>query len=250
MASYRYRAMIPAKQIGASINGGEAQVVVFSKPFPEDYELAKSIKGKCKIVVDVCDDHTDVELYQQMIELADKVTCPTEEMSRRLGGADVIPDPYEEEETPPHSQGKKALWFGHRTNLKDILPYTQKLKNIDLTIMSGPNVDGVVPWSLEAQHKALRENNLVLIPTRTDYKSPNRLINSIRAGCFVLAGYSPAHDEFKQFCYIGNILVAKQWLGEFGWMTDELVKNGQDYIRDKYSPEAIGKRWEQVLDSI
>lgn len=254
MASYRYRAKIPAEQIGADINGGEAEIAVFSKPMDGDIDLAKSIKSQgCKIVLDICDDHLSLPLYQDMLKLADLVTCGTEEMRRRIGKGEIIPDPYEEEETTPHTQGNKALWFGHQINYPDIEAWKPHLKGLDLHIMTGPRqIAGCSLWSLENQHKALKESNIVLLPVRkgVEHKTSNRLLNALRAGCFPICSHHPSYEEFRQFAWLGDPHTAIRWLSEFSSITDEIVKAGQDYIRDKYSPETIGKRWKEVLGSI
>lgn len=254
MASYRYRAEIPAKQIGATINGGEAEIAVFSKPMAGDMELAESVKSQgCKIVVDICDDHLSGPLYQAMLKLADLVTCGTEEMRRRIGLGVVIPDPYEEEETAPHTNGNKALWFGHMTNLNDLQAWQPYLSGIDVTVMTGPKkIQGCELWSLEAQKKALRAHNIVLLPTRkgAEYKTPNRLLNALRSGCFPVCSHHPSYEEFRQFCWLGDPHTAIKWLSEFRTITDELVLEGQEYIRDKYSPERIGRLWQDALASI
>lgn len=85
MASYRYRCRIPSEQLKVPTNNLNAKVVVFTKPIPEDVEIAKKIKADGrKVVVDFCDDHFDQEHYKQLLLLADAITCPTVEMAKRI----------------------------------------------------------------------------------------------------------------------------------------------------------------------
>ena len=84
-ASYRYRAEIPAKAIGATVNGGEAHVLIFSKPTPDDVILAKESKADgLNIIFDVGDDHFNHAvwgpIYREMVGLADALVTPTENM--------------------------------------------------------------------------------------------------------------------------------------------------------------------------
>lgn len=247
MASYRYRAKIPAEQLGGTLNGGEADIVVFVKPMLDDFELAKNFKSHgVKIVFDVNDPHFDQPIYRNMLEIADLVTCASEVTKLQLGRGIVIPDPYEENEIKPHTMGKKALWFGHQTNLKDLDAWKPYISSLNVGVLTGKD------WSLEAQSSALREANIVLLPSRkgVEYKTANRLVNSLRAGCFPICSPHPSYEEFRQFIWIGDPHTALQWLSEFSDITDELVLAGQAYIRDRFSPEAIGQKWKQALETL
>ena len=129
-ASYRYRAEIPARAIGATVNGGEAQVLIFSKPTPDDVAMAKEMKAEgVKIVADFSDDHFNHAIwgpvYREMIGLADWVVTPTENMRDRLHKyyddltVTVIPDPYEEAYSTPHANGAEPfLSYGHQPNFQ------------------------------------------------------------------------------------------------------------------------------------
>src|SRR6185436_5411339 len=134
-ASYRYRAQIPAQQLGASVNGGEGSVFIFSKPTPDDLTLAKECKAEgVKVVADLGDDHFKHPImgpvYVEMVRICDALVVPTENMAGRImkyigRKADaVIADPYEEPFCMPHANGQAAryLWYGHPANLKDLQP--------------------------------------------------------------------------------------------------------------------------------
>lgn len=251
MASYRYRSYIPAKQIGASINEGEADVLVFSKPVLQDLYMAREAKGEAKIVVDICDNHFNHPglgpVYKEILSLSDAAVCPTEYMAhliRRLTGKEacVISDPYEEAYQRPHANGDKRLWFGHESNLKDI----EQHKWIgNLTILSGSD------WSPKAQYEALRDNNIVVLPTSpgSEYKSPNRLVNSVRGGCFVVADKHPAYVEFKKMMWVGPIGQGIQYSKCFVNELNDRVTECQTYIK-KFSPENIGAQWKSFLASV
>lgn len=267
LASYRYRAMIPAQAMGACLNGGqEGHAYIFSKPNPDDFLLAKQCKHEgVKVIVDIGDDHFNSPvwgpIYRELMALADCVVTPTPAMSDRMfkhvqRHADVIiPDPYEEPHTPPHADGAKMLWHGHHGNMKDLRPWYDFLKNEDLTIVSNVVMEDhpkSVYWSPEVQTKAMQEANLVLIPTRkgVEYKSANRLVNAIRAGCFpICGGQVLSYREFRHMAWVGNFATGIQWAKYFHAELNALVAYGQQYI-EKFSPAAIGKQWQEVVDTV
>lgn len=265
-ASYRYRAAIPAQQVGGTVNGGEGQVFIFSKPTPDDVTLAKECQADgCKVVADLGDDHfrhaTWGPVYIEMAKLADALVTPTENMAGRImkyigRKADcIIGDPYEEPWRAAHANGaERFLWYGGVSNLKDLLPYRQFMKEIDLTILTGANHREsfhYIRWSPQAQTEQLGLANVVFLPVRkgVEYKSPNRLVNALRAGCFVVGDTHPSHREFRDFCWTGNPVTGIKWAQHFRNDLNDMVTAGQAYI-ETYSPEAIGKQWTQLLTSL
>ena len=283
-ASYRFRAAIPAKgleRLGHSvcINQGEADIFVFSKPMLNDYEIAEDVKNQgARVVFDVVDDHLTHPIfgpiYNKMIELADVLVSPTQNMAERVYRVSgrtpiVIPDPYEEEKQQPHATGDKLLWFGHRTNLKDLAPWKPYLNGI--TILTGPNIhepvaikagkklaqtqsinvlDGrtYLEWSLEAQTREFTNHNIVVIPTHqgAEYKSANRLVNAVRGGCFVVCSPHPSHEEFRSMAWVGNIKTGVDWARAFENELNDRVTEAQAYV-EKFSPDAVAKLWEGAL---
>lgn len=268
MASYRYRAQIPADEVAqyngfkTSINEGDADVVVFSKPLPEDLEVAEKAKSEgTKIVVDMGDDHfTDIEAptYHKFAGIADAIVTASNVMRGRIydytkRDAVVIPDPYEQEEVEPHAEGDDFLWFGHVRNFPEIQSVLHLLGDRKLRLVSGPKeMPQVIPWSPQNINKAFRLSNIVLLPTKqgSEYKSPNRLLNSIRAGCFPVCMTHPAYLEFQHMVWVGHFPTGLKWIEAFKSDLNGLVKEAQDYIRDRYSPREIGKQWAKFLGSI
>ena len=266
MASYRYRAMMPAAQVGGTVNGGDAQVLIFSKPTPDDLVLAKDNKEHgVKIVADLGDDHFNHAIwgpiYREMVRLADCVVTPTNNMAARIKTYTgrtvdaVIADPYEEALQPPHANGaEKYLWFGNPVNLKDLTQWKPHLKDLDLTIVKTSNHKlefDYLTWSPEVQTAQLGKANVVILPTRkgAEYKSANRLVNAVRAGCFVVASTHPSATEFRRFIWAGSFVTGLQWAKYFKDELNDMVREGQAYC-EKFSPENIGTQWAQVLDAV
>lgn len=266
MASYRYRALVPATHLSringysCAINGGAADILVFSKPMIDDVDMLKAAKKEgCKIVVDFCDDHFDKNAHYKFIaKEADLVVCPTPVMADRILEhtgrlADhVIPDAYEHEEKEPHAEGFNLLWYGHKSNLQDIKMWVPHIRDPwKLSIATGPNYPEADKnkWGVEAIAEELSKANSVFIPTRkgAEYKSNNRVLNAVRGGCFVIAANHPSHAEFRKWLWVGEPQTGLNWAKAFQKDLNGLVKEAQNYIREKYSAKTIGKLWEEVV---
>jgi len=268
MASYRYRAALPAQEVGklngfkTAINDGNADIVVFSKPLAMDLDTARTAKAEgAKIVVDLADDNfgtVERDTYMQFAALADAIVTGSPVMRARLQDyvkrdAHVIGDPYEEPESAPHADGDQYLWFGHMRNfheLKTVLPAMGMRK---LRVCVGPKVvPGTIPWNPANIREAFRLSNIAILPTMRghEYKSPNRLLNAIRAGLFPICMGHPAYTEFRHLCWVGHFPTGLRWADAFRGDLNGLVLKAQDYIRDRYSPAAIGAQWASFLESV
>lgn len=268
MASYRYRCAIPGQELEkhghqVAFNGGDAHIAVFTKPTLDDLTVSKVIKANgCLVIVDIGDNHFEHpelgDVYRKMVQIADVTVAPTKVMAdihAKYTDVDtwVIPDPYELPRAVPHANGDKLLWFGGNWNLKDVHPY---VKHPNLNIVTGPNVpDGMgwTPWSPESQATALSEANIVLLPHRpgTEYKTANRLINAVRAGCFVVADPHPQYEEFRDMVWTSGVATGLRWVEENRSYLNEGVIAAQKYVEKHYSPKAIGDLWATlILDCI
>jgi hypothetical protein len=257
MASYRYRTLIPAHQLCADINNHNAGIIVWGKPGLGDAEHVQRLKANGQTVIaDFCDNHFDHPqlgpAYRRIAEIADICTAPTTTMAALIpvavGKKAVIPDPYEMPEESPHADGDKILWFGHNAGLKAL--YYQPP---NLTVVTGPQVkEGWVPYSLESLREEMRKANIAIFPTIKghEYKSPNRLVNALRMGLFPVCDRHPSYEEFKDFIYMSEVPTGIKWAREFKHELNVFVKQGQDYIRDRFSPEAIGMQWKELLEAV
>jgi len=270
MASFRYRTQMPATEVAkhngfkTAINGGDADIVVFSKPTKDDFPIAEKAKLEgAKIVVDLADDHFQRDdTYKKYAELADAIVCASDVMRARIYDytkkhAVSISDPYEVPECAPHADGDQLLWFGHQVNMGALLHVLPLLKDRPLRVVTGPKpAPNCILWSPENLMNAFAASNTVILPVKRgdEHKSPNRLINSLRAGCFVVTMEHPSYDEFKRFIWAGKspsgFPTGLRWMDAFRSDLNDLVKAGQDYIRDKYSPTTIGAQWASFLESV
>ena len=244
IASSRLRAFIPQDELlkYGIVKGRD--ILVYGKHVV-GMEIAKRFRLR---VYDICDDHfhTIHEIYYRLhAKEADLITVNSEAMReivlRETGReATVIPDPYESVEVKA-GMGEGTLWFGHESNLKTIESYRDLID----VVLTHPE------WTREKQIQAIKECAFVLLPTdERKGKSANRLIEAIINGRFVIAGELPAHDEFKPWMWIGDIREGLEWAQNNRNECVERVRRCQDYIRDKFSPETIGKLWLETLEKL
>lgn len=251
MASYRYRAAIPAREMGASLNDMSAEYLVIAKPDGVliDEIAAAKIAGS-KIIVDFCDDHFDREHYKDMLRLADAVTCTTQAMADRIKQfgrePSIVGDPYEFEEAAPHCAGANVLWFGHAVNyagLKRVLP---DLTGCSLRVVS--NIPGTIPWSIETMVEQFERADIVIIPATAEYKSPNRAVEAIRQGCFVVAEPHPALNDFPGI-WLGNIKDGIQWASKNHEQANQRTAEAQNYVRERFSPRTQAFAMSRIIQA-
>jgi hypothetical protein len=247
LASSRYRAIIPTAELAKLGIGPGSEWVVMGK---HNWNWDEQTAGYSKKCFDVCDDNFDHPQWGEHYHLcclkADLVTCNSAEMQRiiheRTGkDAIAIPDPYEQPEKPPRVHDK-LLWFGHRTNLRDLAPWVGKLKNLEVV----SNFEGTTQWSPQEMDRAFDRAGLVVIPTgKSMAKSANRAIESLRRGLFPVCGYLPSYGDLG--VYVGDIGDGVKWALSHQDEVISRIKRAQAYIRGEYSPRRIGALWKAAL---
>ena len=241
IASWRYRAQIPSEG-WATLNDFTADTLIFAKP--EANELMHMARAKARgawVVVDFCDDHFDWVHYKEALRLADAVTCPTEAMAQiiKKHGRDamVIADPYEYPEAKPHYNGVNLLWYGHGVNKKSLERIMPDLEGYPLRVVS--NFGGTIPWSHETMLEEFARADIVIIPKTEEYKSPNRAIEAIRQGCFVVAEPQPSLKDFP--IWLGNIKKGIEWTKQQN--VNELIFKAQKFVTELYTPKILIDKW-------
>ncbi len=248
MASYRYRCKIPSLEMGLAMHNLDANVIVFSKPISSDLNLAKELKvrGK-KIVADFCDDHFEEPHYQDMLLLADAVTCPTVSMASRIREfgytATVIPDPYEFPQAKPHCNGSKLLWFGHALNYPSLERVLPEIEDYDLRIVS--NREGAIQWTPDVMYSEFPRADIVIIPATRSHKSANRAVEAIRQGCFVVAEPHPSLEDFPGI-WIGNIKEGIEWATQNPQLANEGTATAQMFV-ENFSPAQTASAWKSLF---
>lgn len=250
LASSRLRAKIPQDELAKMGIQKGSDIIVYGKHWLTDAVL----QGFGRYVFDVCDDHFDGEhgtYYRKHIDRADAVTCNSATMQKRIKevtGRDsvVIREPYESEEKEP-SIGPNLLWFGHRSNLRDLNRIMPKLTH-HLCILS--NHPDYPKWTPEAYQREISKDCIVVVPTGEKLaKSENRMVEAIRNGKYVCAEHLPAYESLNAYP-LGDIPSHIEWALSNTEQAIERIKSAQSLIRDKYSPRSIAEQWLEVLNGI
>lgn len=249
IASSRLRASIPQRELlKMGVKQGR-DVLIYGKHLLTE----KDVSHFGKLVFDVCDDHfqnADLgDYYRKHVAMADAVTCNSEVMRDRIKEetgrvATVIREPYESDEKEADI-GDLLLWFGHQSNFKDLERIAPEL-DYPLLILS--NKAGYPEWTPENFARAISEPCIVIIPTgKSQAKSENRMVESIRRGRYVCAEHLPSYEQFGQFMPLGNI--AEHIESALANPAESIgrIKDAQDYIRERYSPETIARQWLEVI---
>ncbi|MFH1044091.1 MAG: hypothetical protein V1796_03345, partial [Pseudomonadota bacterium] len=263
LASYRYRCKIPMRELGrmgVECRMGKGSITVCSKHFLP-LEDAVRIKKISKIVYDISDDHFGGrwdEHYRTMIDMADAITCPTEAMAGRIleetgRAAHVVTDPYEfqrEEPQMPSGTVTNLLWFGHQLNLPGLIAQLPRLGKWNLRVVS--NAEGYIPWSLQTMYREFANCDVVIIPvpgeTRKQVKSPNRMVESIRQGRFVVANPMPAYAKYGM--WQGDLVEGLEWIAAHKDAALTTVCNAQRVIEASHSPRVVAEQWKRVFERL
>lgn len=223
---------------------------------------------------------------RRMIGLAGTVVTASTALQQKIKqefGKDafVVGDPFEgprgTARGPGGSARLKALWFGHPVNLPSLyqslpaLLQAGKKKPMDLRIVT-ERVEGIereckdfnarhrntlslrfAEWSNAETWSSLQAADFVVIPAvsghpRTLAKSPNRIIESLWAGRFVLAQPIPSYMEFSDWAWIGDDIAAGiGWMMENASLIESRIHAAQEHIARTYAPEQITSTWETIL---
>jgi uncharacterized Rossmann fold enzyme len=241
-ASWRYRAKIVSDG-WASLNDFTADTLIFAKPQANELmEMARAKARGAWVIVDFCDDHFDWVHYKEALRLADAVSCNTEVMKNIIKehgrDATVIGDPYEYPEAKPHYNGLNLLWYGHAVNKHSLERILPDLEGYNLRVVS--NFGGAIPWSHETMLKEFARADIVLMPATAEYKSPNRAIEAIRQGCFVVS----ERDLGIPHIYVGNILEGIKWTQTQD--TNTLISKAQKFVTEEFTPRILIDKWKTL----
>jgi 5,10-methenyltetrahydromethanopterin hydrogenase len=104
-------------------------------------------------------------------------------------------------------------------------------------------------WSFDKQGEVVRDSDIVLLPIPkgmplVQVKSPNRVIDSIQQGRFVLTNDGvDSYKKLKDFIHLGSLKEGLKWALNNRDQVIEKIKQGQIYINKNHSPQTVGQRW-------
>lgn len=174
----------------------------------------------------------------------------------------------------------QLAWFGHQSNLQPVYDLAQSIVDariawpVDLTLVSRDGFGArefaeifnhhhggrcrlkFVEWSLDETRRALDECELAVVPAdsglrKTAVKSPNRIVEILRAGRLPIAFPVPSYRQFAPYGWIGEDVVAGiVWAMQHRDEARIRIKAGQAYVEQNFSPESIGVQWRTALESL
>lgn len=276
LASSRYRAIIPG---GVLQRRGDADIYIgldamgdAVNVYHKYYEQHLRNCGTHPGIVDIVDDYIfedfvrekpqhawKAEVTEKLVATAKAITTSTpiqaERIRERFGvDATIIQDVYEWPERPFRwTGGESVMWFGAPYNMNALIGVEIDC-GIEAITDCDPGRHGnmlYTPWSRATMERGFSRHDVCLLPALPHAwargKSPNRIVNALRAGKFVLTNEHPAHDEFREFVWMAKPLSGLRWARANPEKAQAMVEAGQAYIRDRYSPEAAADKWLEVF---
>jgi hypothetical protein len=272
-ASHRYRVQSPILELrrlgeNAHVNAGD--VTIFGKHDDLLSKTSEAIrKRNGKIIFDVCDDHFNSSpeysvAYFRGCKEADVLVAATSAMQRRIKEATgrdsvVIGDPYLFPEDSPAmvNGGRNLLWYGHNSNIPGLLEILPKLTGSLAVVSKGIDI-ATREWSHKGVLDALAWCDIVIIPTSVENefrvpgnlphpacKSPNRLVEAVRRGRYVIAdSVVESYKPYGMWC--GNIVEGLDWVRRNPREALDQVRKAQSLVKQLNDPAEIGKQWRDV----
>ena len=245
--------------------------------------LAEASARGTPAIVDICDNvflGPDAGVHEALIDVATRVTAPTEELAgiiRKLGApVDIIPDCLEgggtDAPVPPLVGPLKLLWFGRRKNsapLLDCLPEVAAQlarRTISLavvcddaatlvaeTMQRAPSlqVHGI-EWTPGDLTAALSACHVVLTPTSTDpafiAKSPNRLAHALWHNRPVVTQPFASLGSIGSFATVGDTIASALQSALDDWpKTVARTQAGRAHVAAILAPEVVARQWDKAL---
>ena len=287
-SSSRLRASIPAEKYGKVITNisdvSQDDVVVFSKKssIPEiQYVVDRGIK----FIFDICDDQFEDPVYVKLFSYAcsncDLITVPSRKMKelaekKTNKNAFITSDPSERERRIPSfspSDKVRILFFGcvdnfstvpwqdivnklteNNINFKiDAIINYQRLYNINTDFFETHE------WTFEKHTQFLNDCDLVFLPFKNNQKnistkSPNRVVESLNAGKFVVTNYGvDSYNILKDFIFLDEydrLVDGILWTLKNQDAVIEKITEGQKFLDKNYSIESVANTWKQAHDLV
>lgn len=222
----------------------KADINLFHKHRNQEVMLAmvKDLREKApesKIIFDITDYFLDdpklANFYTTMASEVDAVITSSfglaEAFSPFNSNVFMIPESFERSSIVPQGSGERDgyVWIGHKSNLKTIGPLIEEYGH-ELTVISSEMIEGVkrsIQW-VEGIEETLSQYKTVLIPQPNKYKSENRVIEALAAGCEVMTFDSPCYEQISK----------------------EVRDNGVEAVLKNYTIEAISDGWLMIFEEL
>ncbi|HEY7657712.1 MAG TPA: hypothetical protein VH881_12655 [Burkholderiales bacterium] len=247
----------------------------------------------CRLVVDICDypfrkPPPVPEFYSAVLRECDAVFVNSERMGELISPhtarhplliEDAILGKIGEPAFAPDNR-VELLWFGHLSNLPylearlgDLIRIAAR-RRCRLTVVAEdgigvrewtedirtPRAPGFetrfIPWSLGAMPVALRECDLVILPSDPSDPlkagaSANRITEALNAGRFPVASPLPSYLPFSQAAWVGqDIAQGIEWALANPGEVLARIRRGQAMVAERFSAAAVGGRWRELFESL
>ena len=227
--------------------------------------------------------------YSSLCGIADCIVASTNAMAeviRRHTGrlAIVIDDPFEgplgEPRFEPRCERLRLAWFGHPVNFDTIVAMMPGLVRLShnrplcVHVISSAGVGNIeayladaqlrngsrlftrfTSWSPEATWQGLSDCDMVVVPSLPEakkrVKSPNRVVEPLRAGRFTIAYPLPSYEELSQFLWLGEDMAAGiEWAITNQPAVLQRIKAGQEFINRRFATRIVAIRWAAALEQL
>ena len=113
----------------------------------------------------------------------------------------------------------------------------------------------LLPWDYEKQGKLVEQSDFVILPVVDDRhsqcKGNNRPIDALQQGRIVLTNPSiPSYEDLEEVLYIDHFYEAYTDMINNPDNVIKKIKKAQSLIDQHYTPNAVGKKWEQVYEIV
>jgi hypothetical protein len=144
------------------------------------------------------------------------------------------------------------VWFGHSVNLPSLNRIAPSLKGFRMTVCTNFQHPAFKQWSPEAEKAFIHAAAVVVLSGTNPGASTNRVVKAIRAGRFVVMPRDCAESwkQFADFGWIGDVREGVRWALDNREEACKKIAAGQDYIRQRFSPQSIGSQWAALFGSI
>ena len=140
----------------------------------------------------------------------------------------------------------------------DALSEARRVTVISNAQIDHPKVD-FIPWKPNLVEALIKDFDIVLIPTDTSNeahkcKSPNRAVDAIAAGKFVITDNKDIYGPLEKFVgFIGSPDKLNDVISSYEFNPEyhlENAKEAQAFIKEKFSDQVILEGWLEVLSDL
>jgi hypothetical protein len=255
--------------------------------------ISDALNRGTTVVLDYTDHHLGAssvmgDFYSQAVELVDQIVVPSTAMARLLANfydrsITIIPDAIEVPVVDPgmnkcrpvnSSRDRKALWFGHQSNLSFLLEWLRDLElpgfslhleiltsAVGISILSRNRIQsrthlkctGAV-WSVETMKASAGTCDFCVLPCGVidsvkQGASSNRLLTALAMGLPTAADPLESYLEFRPY-FTELRSEAFRDLVESPSVFEPMVRSAQIGPVSEHSLDRIGSRWCEYISSL